>query len=66
MNFTASQIASILKGTVLGDENTTVSKLSKIEEAEAGSLSFLSNSKYTQYIYKTKASIVIVNSDSVH
>jgi UDP-3-O-[3-hydroxymyristoyl] glucosamine N-acyltransferase len=61
MKFTASQIASILNGKIEGDEQVSVSKLSKIEEGEKGSISFLSNVKYTNYIYNTQASIVIVN-----
>ncbi|EDP69696.1 UDP-3-O-[3-hydroxymyristoyl] glucosamine N-acyltransferase [Flavobacteriales bacterium ALC-1] len=63
MKFTAEQIAGILEGTVIGDPNIEVFKLSKIEEGAKGSLSFLSNDKYTPYIYTTEASITIVNSD---
>ena len=40
-----------------------VGQLAKIEEASAGSLSFLSNPKYEQYLYTTKASVIIVNDD---
>ena len=61
MKFTASQIATILDGEIVGDEQITVSRLSKIEEGESGTLSFLANDKYTNYIYSTNASIVIVN-----
>lgn len=63
MKFTAAQIAGILEGTVDGDETTEVSKLAKIEEGTIGTLTFLANPKYTPYIYKTKASITIVNKD---
>jgi UDP-3-O-[3-hydroxymyristoyl] glucosamine N-acyltransferase len=65
MEFTASQIASLLGGEVLGNPNATVSSLSKIEEGKVGSLSFLSNPAYTQYIYSTQASIVIVDKNFV-
>jgi UDP-3-O-[3-hydroxymyristoyl] glucosamine N-acyltransferase len=61
MKFTAEQIAGLLKGTIEGNAAATVTKLSKIEEGVPGSVSFLSNPKYTQYIYNTKASIVIVD-----
>ena len=61
MKFTATQIAEILQGKVDGNPNEEVSKLSKIEEGESGSLTFLSNEKYTPYIYTTSASLVIVN-----
>ncbi len=61
MKFTAEQIAGILQGTVVGDPNAEVSRLSKIEEGTEGSLTFLANPKYNNYIYSTKASITIVN-----
>ncbi len=61
MEFSAAQIAQLLGGIVEGNENTAVSNLSKIEEGRAGTLSFLANPKYTNYIYETDASIVIVN-----
>lgn len=63
MKFTATQIAGILEGDIVGDPNMEVSKLSKIEEGVEGSLTFLANPKYTQYIYSTRASITIVNKD---
>ena len=59
MQFIAAQIAQLLQGTVEGDPNATVSKLSKIEEGGEGSLSFLANPAYTQYVYGTTASVVI-------
>ena len=61
MKFTAQQIADILDGVIEGNPNAEVDKLSKIEEGEDGSLTFLSNPKYTSYIYETRASICIVN-----
>lgn len=61
MEFSAAQIASLLEGIVEGNENQTVSNLSKIEEGLPNTLSFLANPKYTNYIYDTDASIVIVN-----
>jgi len=63
MKFTAAQIAGILEGDIVGNPDVEVSKLAKIEEGTAGSLTFLANPKYTQYIYNTKASITIVNDD---
>lgn len=61
MNFTATQIATLLNGEIVGDETVLVNKLSKIEEGEKESISFLSNEKYARFIYDTQASIVIVN-----
>jgi len=63
MQFSAQDIAFILNGTVEGDPLITVNQLAKIEEGQSGSLSFLSNPKYEQYLYTTNASIVIVNND---
>lgn len=65
MKFTASQIAGILEGEVQGDPEIAVDTLAKIEEGKAGSLTFLSNPKYTPYLYTTEASITIVNRDFV-
>ena len=61
MKFTAEQIAGILEGEVVGNPMAEVFRLSKIEEGTEGSLTFLSNPKYLNYIYTTKASVTIVN-----
>jgi UDP-3-O-[3-hydroxymyristoyl] glucosamine N-acyltransferase len=63
MQFSAQQIAGILNGTIEGNPDVSVSTLSKIEEGKPGSISFLANPAYTQYIYNTQATLVIVNSD---
>lgn len=65
MKFTAQQIAEILEGEVVGNPNVEVSKLSKIEEGQIGSLTFLSNPKYQNFIYTTQASVTIVNATFV-
>jgi UDP-3-O-[3-hydroxymyristoyl] glucosamine N-acyltransferase len=61
MEFSAEQIAGILEGEIVGNKDQTVSGLSKIEEGKNGTLSFLANQKYEDFIYTTDASIVIVN-----
>lgn len=61
MKFTAEQIAGILEGEVVGNPQAEVYKLAKIEEGTHGSLTFLANPKYLQYIYSTQATITIVN-----
>lgn len=61
MKFTAQQIAGMLNGSIEGNDTVEVSALSKIEEGKPGTLTFLSNPKYTQYIYSTQASIAIVS-----
>lgn len=65
MKFTASQIAGILEGDIVGNPDVEVSKLAKIEEGTKGSLTFLANPKYTHFIYDTKASVAIVNKDFI-
>lgn len=65
MKFSISQIAMMLGGSVEGDSNAEVWKLCKIEEGEQGGLSFLANSKYTNYIYETNATAVIVSNEFV-
>jgi UDP-3-O-[3-hydroxymyristoyl] glucosamine N-acyltransferase len=61
MEFTAIQIATFLNGEVFGDPNVVVNDVSKIEEGKPGTLTFLSNPKYTPYLYETQASVVLVN-----
>ena len=64
MEFTAKQIAQVVNGEIVGDENAAVRSFAKIEEGQAGAISFLSNPKYTHYIYETKASVVLINKDT--
>lgn len=63
MEFTAQQIAEFLQGTVVGNPQAAVTDVSKIEEGRPGTLTFFANEKYEHYVYTTKASIVLVNSD---
>ncbi len=63
MEFTAKDIASLIGGRVDGNPDATVNKLAKIEDGEPQALSFLANPKYTQYIYTTQSSIVIIRED---
>ena len=63
MKFTAKQIASFIDGEIVGNENAEVYTFAKIEEGTPGALSFLANPKYTDYIYSTQSSIVLVNRD---
>ena len=65
MKFTINQIAEMLNGEVIGNPNIWINQLTKIEEGREHSLSFLSNLKYTEHLYKTKSSAVIVNKDFV-
>ena len=63
MEFTAKQIAEFVNGNVEGDENAAINTFAKIEEGKPGAISFLSNPKYTHYLYTTESSVVLVNAD---
>ena len=63
MNLTVGNIADQINGSVVGDRDIDISNISKIEEGAKGSLTFLANPKYTEFIYTTKASAAIVSSD---
>ncbi|MFN4122482.1 MAG: UDP-3-O-(3-hydroxymyristoyl)glucosamine N-acyltransferase [Flavobacteriales bacterium] len=65
MEYTARQIAELLHGEVVGDPEVKINRLAKIEEAEPGSLTFLANPKYEEFIYTTRASVVVVNESFV-
>ncbi len=65
MKYTVQQIADVLGGTIVGNTTAEIWTLSKIEEGQEGSISFLSNEKYIPYVYETKASAVIVNASFV-
>ena len=56
-------IAEYIRGDIVGDPDTAVTDISKIEEGKPGTLAFLANPKYEKYLYSTEASIVIVNKD---
>ena len=61
MKFTAAQISILLNGKIEGNADVTVSSFGKIEEAQEGQLSFLANPKYEDYLYTTRASLIIIN-----
>ena len=63
MEFTAKQIADIIGGRVEGNEQVAINTFAKIEEGKPGAISFLSNPKYTHYLYDTQSSVVLVNED---
>lgn len=65
MEFTASQIAQLVNGTVDGNGDEKIRTFAKIEEGQPGAISFLANIKYLPYIYTTKSSAVLVSRDFV-
>jgi len=63
MNLIAKEIAEKLNGTVEGDSKVQINKLSKIENAAKGSLTFIANPKYIKFLTKTRASIILISND---
>lgn len=63
MELSASQLATLVRGTVDGDKDVKINNFAKIEEAGEGCLTFLANPKYTHFLYSTKASAVLVRND---
>lgn len=61
MQFTAEMIAGLLGGEIVGDKSATVSTVSSIDGGKQGSLAYLTNPRYEQYVYTTEASIVLVD-----
>lgn len=63
MQWTAKQIADVVSGRIVGDQDVVILRPGKIEEAEEGEITFLANPKYEEHIYTTKASAVLVGED---
>ena len=63
MELTAKQLAEVLHGTVEGNPDAKVSSFAKIEHGKPGQLSFYANPKYEQYVYTSRASVLLVNAD---
>ena len=63
MELTAKQLAQVLHGTVDGDPEAKVTTFAKIEHGKPGAISFFANPKYEQYVYTSKSSVLLVNSD---
>ena len=61
MEFKAKEIAEILNGTVEGNPEAVVTTFARIETGKPGTICFFANPKYEQYVYTSKADIIIVN-----
>lgn len=60
MEFSATQIALLLGGKVLGDGNRKVSDVAPIETAQTHQLSFVTDAQYLPYLDKTNAGVVMI------
>jgi len=65
VSFTAQQIALLIQGKLEGEATAVVKQFGKIESAMPGEISFLANPKYEDFLYTTKASVIIVNESLV-
>ena len=63
MNYTVKKIAEILGGKVIGNRETIINNIGKIEDANIGDISFISNPKYEKFLYTTNASCIVINQD---
>ncbi len=54
------EIAQLVGGKILGDENIIINNVAKIEEAKQGDITFLYLSTYEKYFDATEASAVLV------
>jgi UDP-3-O-[3-hydroxymyristoyl] glucosamine N-acyltransferase len=63
MKITAEQIAKQINGVLEGDPSVEVYGVARIEEAGPGTLAFLANMKYADYLYTTGASVVLIPDD---
>ncbi|HPS95911.1 MAG: UDP-3-O-(3-hydroxymyristoyl)glucosamine N-acyltransferase [Bacteroidales bacterium] len=61
MELSAQTIADYLKGEVVGDPDIKVKSVARIEQGKPGDLCFLANPKYENFLYSTKASVVLIN-----
>ena len=61
MKITPQLLASMIGGTVEGDENIEIKGFAKIEEAKAGQISFIANPKYAHFLTTTQASVLLVD-----
>jgi len=65
MNLSAEKIADMLDGSIEGDKTASINKLSKIENGDKNSLSFLGNPKYNNFLYESNSSIILVKRDFI-
>jgi UDP-3-O-[3-hydroxymyristoyl] glucosamine N-acyltransferase len=63
MKVTAKELAYLLQGDIVGNEEVSIDSISKIDQSQPNTLSFLANPKYEEYIYTCLSAIVLVSKD---
>jgi len=61
MQITVQKIADSIGGVVVGDADALIERPSKIEEAQAGSITFIASEKYISFLDTSQASAYIVD-----
>ena len=63
MQKTLKEIARLIEGEVVGNDQVEIKGVCGIKEASEGDITFLANPKYLPFIDKTKASAIITSYD---
>ncbi len=63
MKLTLKEIAGIVNGKLIGQEDCVIVGVGAIQDAMVGHISFLGNKKYTHYLKDTNASAIFVGED---
>lgn len=64
MRITLKDIAELLGGTVIGQDEVIIKNIRPIEEANEGDITFVANKKYLKQLKTTKASAILVESQT--
>lgn len=64
MKKTLAEIAELVGGEVVGDNDVEIYGVNGIQDAQEGELTFLGDEKFAPFVHKTQASAVIVSRDS--
>ena len=65
MEIKLGEIASVIEGQVVGDADHPINGVSQIQDANSGTITFLSNPAYNKYIDTTDADAIIVEEKSL-
>ena len=65
MEITLGEIASVIEGQVVGDADHLINGVSQIQDANSGTITFLSNPAYKKYLDITDADAIIVEEKSL-
>ena len=61
MAFTLREIADMVGGEVIGDDQSMITGISSLHEGTKGDLSFFSDHRYRNAVKRTKASALLVS-----